>query len=184
MRGGSQHAMAVATPVTIEADWVQTVLFDRGYLSRIRGEAIKVYLVIIEACDGLPDRSVTISLNQLDEADPAVVPDGHRQPGAARGAGAGRLDHAPARQGQDLLRPRPAAASVGRQRLGRPTECTRRIDPPGSCRRRRHADRTIALTSKRGSGRPWDPISSGSSTTCSGPTRSRRWGARRSRSTW
>ena len=57
--------MAVATPVTVEADWVQTVLFDRGYLSLIRGEAIKVYLVIIEACDGLPDRSVTISLNQL-----------------------------------------------------------------------------------------------------------------------
>src|SRR5271165_2502209 len=57
--------MAVTTPVTIQADWVQTVLFDRGYLSRIRGEAIKVYLVIIEACGGLPDRSVTISLNQL-----------------------------------------------------------------------------------------------------------------------
>jgi hypothetical protein len=57
--------MAVATPATTQADWVQTVLFDRGYLSRIRGEAIKVYLVIIEACGGLPDRSVTISLNQL-----------------------------------------------------------------------------------------------------------------------
>ena len=57
--------MAVATPVTMQVDWVQTVLFDRGYLSRIRGEAIKVYLVIIEACGGLPDRSVTISLNQL-----------------------------------------------------------------------------------------------------------------------
>jgi tRNA G26 N,N-dimethylase Trm1 len=57
--------MAVAIPVSTQADWVKTVLFDRGYLSRIRGEAIKVYLVIIEACDGLPDRSVTISLNQL-----------------------------------------------------------------------------------------------------------------------
>jgi hypothetical protein len=57
--------MAVGMPVPAQADWVKTVLFDRGYLSRIRGEAIKVYLVIIEACDGLPNRSVTISLNQL-----------------------------------------------------------------------------------------------------------------------
>lgn len=57
--------MAVAMPETTQADWVQTVLFDRGYLSRIRGEAIKVYLVVVEACGGLPDRSVTISLNQL-----------------------------------------------------------------------------------------------------------------------
>jgi hypothetical protein len=57
--------MAVAMPAPTQADWVKEVLFDRGYLSRIRGEAIKVYLVIIEACAGLPDRSVTISLNQL-----------------------------------------------------------------------------------------------------------------------
>ena len=57
--------MAVATPETVQADWVRTVLFDRGFLSRIRGDAIKVYLVVIEACNGLPDRSVTISLNQL-----------------------------------------------------------------------------------------------------------------------
>jgi hypothetical protein len=57
--------MAVAMPVPVQADWVKSVLFDRGYLSRIRGEAIKVYLVIVEACEGLPDRSVTISLNQL-----------------------------------------------------------------------------------------------------------------------
>jgi DNA-binding MarR family transcriptional regulator len=57
--------MAVAMPATAQADWVKTVLFDRGYLSRIRGETIKVYLVIIEACEGLPDQSVTISLNQL-----------------------------------------------------------------------------------------------------------------------
>ncbi len=32
---------------------------------RIRGDAIKVYLAIIEASGGLPDRSVTISLNLL-----------------------------------------------------------------------------------------------------------------------
>lgn len=55
-------------------DWVQSVLFDRGYLSRIRGEAIKVYLVVIEAAGGLPDRSVTISLNQLTARTRLSVP--------------------------------------------------------------------------------------------------------------
>jgi DNA-binding transcriptional ArsR family regulator len=49
----------------IQTDWVQSVLFDRGYLARIRGEAIKVYLAMLEACGGMPDRSVTISLSQL-----------------------------------------------------------------------------------------------------------------------
>ena len=57
--------MAVAMPVPAQADWVKSVLFDRGYLSRIRGESIKVYLVIVEACRGVPDQSVTISLNEL-----------------------------------------------------------------------------------------------------------------------
>lgn len=57
--------MAAVMPVPTQADWVKTVLFDRGYLSRIRGEAIKVYLVIIEACGGVPDRNVTMSLNQI-----------------------------------------------------------------------------------------------------------------------
>jgi DNA-binding MarR family transcriptional regulator len=57
--------MAVTMPVPTQADWLKTALFDRGYLCRIRGEAIKVYLVIIEAGGGLPDRSVTISLSQL-----------------------------------------------------------------------------------------------------------------------
>jgi pyocin large subunit-like protein len=54
-------------PVTmpIQTDWVKSVLFDRGYLTRIRGDAIKVYLVMLEACGGMPDRSVTISLSQL-----------------------------------------------------------------------------------------------------------------------
>lgn len=55
--------MPVATPP--QTDWVKSVLFDRGYLARIRGEAIKVYLMMIEACGGEPDRSVTISLRQL-----------------------------------------------------------------------------------------------------------------------
>ena len=55
--------MAVAMP--IQTDWVKSVLFDRGYLARIRGDAIKVYLAMLEACGGEPDRSVTISLSQL-----------------------------------------------------------------------------------------------------------------------
>ena len=55
--------MSVATPV--QADWLKSVLFDRGYLARIQGETIKVYLVMLEACGGWPDRSVRISLNQL-----------------------------------------------------------------------------------------------------------------------
>ena len=55
--------MPVAMP--IQTDWVKSVLFDRGYLSRMRGEAIKVYLVMLEGCGGAPDQSVTISLSQL-----------------------------------------------------------------------------------------------------------------------
>lgn len=55
--------MPVAIPT--QTDWVKSVLFDRGYLARIRGDAIKVYLVMLEACGGEPDQSVTISLSQL-----------------------------------------------------------------------------------------------------------------------
>jgi hypothetical protein len=55
----------VPVAMPIQTDWVKSVLFDRGYLARIRGEAIKVYLVMLEACGGMPDRSVTISLSQL-----------------------------------------------------------------------------------------------------------------------
>jgi hypothetical protein len=57
--------MSAAMPEPTQSDWVKTVLFDRGYLARIRGDSIKVYLAIIEACGGVPDRSVTISLNRL-----------------------------------------------------------------------------------------------------------------------
>ncbi len=57
--------MSVAMPEPSPDDWVKIVLFDRGYLARIRGEAIKVYLAIIDACGGIPDRSVTISLSGL-----------------------------------------------------------------------------------------------------------------------
>jgi hypothetical protein len=60
-----RQIMPVARPQPTHDDWVKTVLFDRGYLSRIPGDAIKVYLAIIEACGGVPDRSVTISLRLL-----------------------------------------------------------------------------------------------------------------------
>lgn len=55
--------MPIAMPV--QTDWLQSVLFDRGYLERIKGEAIKVYLVIVQACGGQPDQSVSLSLSQL-----------------------------------------------------------------------------------------------------------------------
>ena len=48
-----------------QIDWLRSVLFDRGYLARIKGEAIKVYLVMVASCGGRPDRSVTMSLSQL-----------------------------------------------------------------------------------------------------------------------
>jgi pyocin large subunit-like protein len=57
--------VAVAMPT--QTDWLKSVLFDRGYLSRIKGEAIKVYLVMIEACGGIPDQSVQLSLHQICE---------------------------------------------------------------------------------------------------------------------
>ncbi len=55
--------MAVAMPV--QTDWLKSVLFDRGYLARIKGESIKVYLVMVQSCGGQPDRSVRLSLNQI-----------------------------------------------------------------------------------------------------------------------
>ena len=55
--------MPVAMP--IQTDWLRSVLIDRGYLARIKGEGIKVYLVMIEACGGEPDQSVTMSLSQI-----------------------------------------------------------------------------------------------------------------------
>ena len=55
--------MPLAIPV--ETDWLKYVLFDRGYLALIRGDAIKVYLVILQEAGGTSDKSVTLSLNQL-----------------------------------------------------------------------------------------------------------------------
>ena len=40
---GDRGGVAVPVAMPIQTDWVQSVLFDRGYLARIRGEAIKVY---------------------------------------------------------------------------------------------------------------------------------------------
>ena len=51
--------------MSLQADWLKSVLIDRGYLARIKGEAIKVYLVMLEGCGGIPDQSVTMSLSQL-----------------------------------------------------------------------------------------------------------------------
>lgn len=63
--------------MTMQTDWLRSVLFDRGYLARIKGEAIKVYLVMVAACGGRPDRSVTMSLRQLmartDLSCPTVI---------------------------------------------------------------------------------------------------------------
>jgi hypothetical protein len=58
-----EGTMAVAAP--LQSSWLKSVLFDRGYLARIRGDAIKVYLVMVDACGGIPDRSVSVSLREL-----------------------------------------------------------------------------------------------------------------------
>lgn len=51
--------------MSTQTDWLKSVLFDRGYLARMKGETIKVYLVMVEACGGVPDRSVSVSLSRL-----------------------------------------------------------------------------------------------------------------------
>ena len=65
--------MSVAMPVPAQADWVKTLLFDRGYLSQIRGEAIKVYLVIIEACNGITRSKRHDQPEPAYEADPTLL---------------------------------------------------------------------------------------------------------------
>lgn len=59
--------MPTTTPAPVHADWLKELLFDRGYLAQIKGEAIKVYLVMVQACGGRPDRSVRLSLAQIQE---------------------------------------------------------------------------------------------------------------------
>lgn len=72
--------MQPATPTRTE--WLKSVLFDRGYLARIKGDAIKVYLVMVQASGGAPDRSVILSLSQLMERTrlscPTVIDSLHR----------------------------------------------------------------------------------------------------------
>ena len=94
-------------PKPTHDDWVKTVLFDRGYLPRIRGEAIKVYLAIIEACGGVPDRSVTISLSLLMRRTQLSCPTVIDSLSRLGGPRPGRFNDPPARQGEDLLRLRP-----------------------------------------------------------------------------
>ena len=56
---------AVMSPVG--TDWLRSVLFERGYLARIKGEAIKVYLVMVEACaddDGGSDCSLVLGWDE------------------------------------------------------------------------------------------------------------------------
>lgn len=47
------------------AEWFKTLMLDRGQLARIRGEAIKVYLVLLELGGGRPGRIVTVSGAEL-----------------------------------------------------------------------------------------------------------------------
>lgn len=70
--------MAMAMAMATETDeWLKDVLFGRGYLARLKGEAIKVYLAMVAAGGGRPDRSITISLSQLADrtslSSPTIV---------------------------------------------------------------------------------------------------------------
>ena len=105
---GIYHAsyaiMSVPTPATTENDWVRRVLFEQGYLARIPGDSIKVYLAMIEACGGLPDRSVTISLKLIMQRTRLSCPTVIDSLARLEGAWACGVDDSPAWQGKDLLR--------------------------------------------------------------------------------
>jgi hypothetical protein len=74
-RGRSQtRGLVVPVAPPIQTDWLKSVLIDRGYLARLKGETIKVYLVMVEACGGVPDRSVTMSLSQLSSRTSLSAP--------------------------------------------------------------------------------------------------------------
>jgi hypothetical protein len=55
----------VPVVMPIQTSWLKSVLIDRGYLARIKGDAIKVYLAMLESCGGEPGCNVTVSLSQL-----------------------------------------------------------------------------------------------------------------------
>ena len=61
----SREGLPVPVAMPIQTDWLKSVLIDRGYMARIKGEGIKVYLTVLEACGGIPDQSVTMSLSQI-----------------------------------------------------------------------------------------------------------------------
>ena len=61
----SREGFVVPVAMPIQTDWLKSVLIDRGYLARIKGDSIKVYLIMLEGCGGMPDRSVTMSLAQV-----------------------------------------------------------------------------------------------------------------------
>lgn len=61
-------------PLPVPPDWLKQLLFDRGFLARIKGEAIKVYLVMVQACGGRPDRSVQLSLSEIQRRTKLSTP--------------------------------------------------------------------------------------------------------------
>lgn len=56
--------VAIAEPPT---DWLRQLLLDRGFLALIRGEAIKVYLVLLAEAGGSPNQNVTLSIPQITQ---------------------------------------------------------------------------------------------------------------------
>ncbi len=62
-----EGGQGLTASLEIQADWLRKVLFEQGYLARMKGEAIKVYLVVVEEAGGQPDRSVSLSLRELME---------------------------------------------------------------------------------------------------------------------
>ena len=104
-------AMSMTAPK--QTDWLKSVLFDRGYLARIPGETIKVYLVMISACGGVPDRSVTISLRELTERTKLSCPTIVECLSRLELLGLVVFDDERSRAGEDVLRVGPADDVVG-----------------------------------------------------------------------
>lgn len=57
--------MPMVLPPTEGRDWLSAVLFERGFLAKLKGEAIKVYLVMVEDSGGKSDASITLSLSEI-----------------------------------------------------------------------------------------------------------------------
>ena len=110
--------------------------------------------MIIEACDGLPDRSVTISLNQLMKRTRLSCPTVIESLARLEELGLVVSTTRQRGQGQDLLRPR-APAGTSARGLTRTAEAS--ADRSMAVRASWPCRALIALTSRRGSGRPWRP---------------------------